>query len=131
MQTPIYKFANFGNISFQGSQFHDKMLFSMSVTSLMLLVPCIYIIFILIKSILDPLRLVPGPLLARYTRLWYLYKIYQGDFEKTNIELHKRFGPVVRIAPNEYSINDVSAAKTIYGHGNAFIKVFRLQFCAA
>jgi len=53
-----------------------------------------------------------------------MYKIVQGDFEKTNIELHARHGPVVRIAPNEYSINDVSAAKTIYGHGNAFVKVF-------
>lgn len=96
----------------------------MSVGSLVLLVPSSYIIFTLVQSILDPLRRIPGPLLARYTRLWYLYKIYQGDFEKTNIELHERHGPVVRIAPGEYSINDVSAAKTIYGHGNAFIKVF-------
>ncbi|KFY96163.1 hypothetical protein V498_02853, partial [Pseudogymnoascus sp. VKM F-4517 (FW-2822)] len=63
-----------------------------------------------------------GPLLARFTRLWYLYKIYKGDFEKTNIGLHEKYGPVVRIAPNEYSIDDVGAAKVIYGHGNAFDK---------
>lgn len=32
-------------------------------------------------------------------------------------------GPIVRIAPNEYSIDDFDALKTIYGHGSSFIKV--------
>lgn len=32
-------------------------------------------------------------------------------------------GPVVRIAPNEYSIDDPAAAKIIYGSGRAFVKV--------
>jgi hypothetical protein len=32
-------------------------------------------------------------------------------------------GPIVRIAPNEFSINDPDAIKTIYGHGTQFNKV--------
>lgn len=32
-------------------------------------------------------------------------------------------GPIVRIAPNYYSIDDMEAIKTIYGHGTEFIKV--------
>ncbi len=32
-------------------------------------------------------------------------------------------GPIVRIAPNEYSIDDINAAKTIYGHSTQFLKV--------
>lgn len=32
-------------------------------------------------------------------------------------------GPVVRIAPNQYSIDDPSSAKIIYGHGTDFVKV--------
>lgn len=32
-------------------------------------------------------------------------------------------GPVVRIAPNEYSVDDPEAMKTIYGHGTKFVKV--------
>lgn len=31
-------------------------------------------------------------------------------------------GSVVRIAPNEYSIDDPDAVKIIYGHGTAFTK---------
>ncbi len=31
-------------------------------------------------------------------------------------------GPIVRYGPNEYSINDPDAAKTIYGHGTHFTK---------
>lgn len=83
----------------------------------------LYVLFSLVLWLIDPLRSVPGPLLARFTRLWYLYKIYKGNFERTNINLHKKYGPVVRIALNEYSIDDVRAAKIIYGHGNAFVKV--------
>lgn len=32
-------------------------------------------------------------------------------------------GPIVRIAPNEYSIDDPAAAKAIYGSGRGFVKV--------
>lgn len=71
--------------------------------------------------LLDPLHDIPGPWLARWTRLWYLYHIYLGDFEKTNVQLHKRYGKLVRIAPGEYSVDDLEAAKTIYGGG--FVKV--------
>ncbi|KAI9048140.1 hypothetical protein LZ554_007935 [Drepanopeziza brunnea f. sp. 'monogermtubi'] len=78
--------------------------------------------YFVIPALLDPLRSVPGPFLARFTGLWYFFKIYQGVFEKENIRLHEKYGPIVRIAPGEYSVDDVEAAKTIYGHGNAFVK---------
>lgn len=83
--------------------------------------------YCLLRIILDPLRDIPGPLLARLSRLWYIFAIYKGNFEFTNIELHKKYGPIVRIAPNEYSIDDYEAAKTIYGHGTAFVKVGILE----
>ncbi|GME52388.1 Cytochrome P450 [Neofusicoccum parvum] len=47
---------------------------------------------------------------------------WRGDFHKTNIELHRKYGPIVRIAPGEYSLSDPAAVKPIYGHGTAFIK---------
>jgi hypothetical protein len=34
----------------------------------------------------------------------------------------EQYGPVVRIAPNEYSIDDPHALRVIYGHGTKFIK---------
>lgn len=34
-----------------------------------------------------------------------------------------REGPIVRLSPNEYSIDDPAAVKVIYGTGSGFIKV--------
>lgn len=83
----------------------------------------ILFVYFLLQYILDPLRDIPGPFLARFTRLWYFLEIYKGTYELTDIELHKKYGAIVRIAPYEYSIDDVEAARTIYGHGTSFIKV--------
>ncbi|KAF5708566.1 cytochrome P450 monooxygenase oxidoreductase [Fusarium mundagurra] len=81
-----------------------------------------WVILTLVKFIRSPLRRVPGPFLARFTRLWLLKQAYYGTYPKTSIELHKKYGPVVRVAPNEYSIDDPAAAKIIYGSGRGFTK---------
>ena len=94
-----------------------------SMSSVLLLSGAALIIHFLVQFVFDPLREVPGPCLARFTRLWYFIEIYKGGFELTEIELHKKYGPIVRIAPHEYSIDDVEAAKTIYGLGKHFLKV--------
>ncbi|KAF9771388.1 hypothetical protein IL306_010970 [Fusarium sp. DS 682] len=81
-----------------------------------------WVVLTLVKSIRSPLTRVPGPFLARFTRLWLLKQAYFGTYPKTSIELHKKYGPIVRIAPNEYSIDDPAAAKIIYGSGRGFTK---------
>jgi len=98
-------------------------LLALSLGTISLLLFALYIVLRAVYVALDPLRDIPGPFLARFTRIWYFFEIYKGSFERSNIELHKNYGPIVRIAPDEYSIDDVEAAKTIYGHGNAFVKV--------
>jgi hypothetical protein len=40
----------------------------------------------------DPLRKVPGPFLTRFTKFWLVRQYIKGDFHKTNIELHERYG---------------------------------------
>lgn len=82
-----------------------------------------YIIYLLLQFALDPLRDIPGPFFARFTRWWYFIEIYRGTFELTDIKLHQKYGSIVRVAPHEYSIDDVDAARTIYGRGNVFVKV--------
>ncbi|KAL4774989.1 cytochrome P450 [Aspergillus nidulans var. acristatus] len=67
-------------------------------------------------------RNIPGPLFAKFTRLWYLSRIWNGQAHLETIDLHTRYGPVVQIAPNEYSVSDPEAIKTIYGHGTRFTK---------
>ncbi|OOF96477.1 hypothetical protein ASPCADRAFT_144945 [Aspergillus carbonarius ITEM 5010] len=67
-------------------------------------------------------RDIPGPVLARYTRLWYMWQMMKGDFQYTNIRLHQDHGKIVRIAPGWYSLNDIDALKSIYAHGSRLIK---------
>lgn len=38
------------------------------------------------------LRRIPGPFVASFTRLWKLRMTLRGDFEQTNIDLHRRYG---------------------------------------
>lgn len=82
----------------------------------------VFVFYYAIPAVISPLRSVQGPLLARFSRLWYLKSVWNGDFEQANIALHKKHGPIVRIAPNEYSIDDAEAVKIIYSHGVGFIK---------
>ncbi|KAK6536708.1 hypothetical protein TWF281_000928 [Arthrobotrys megalospora] len=80
------------------------------------------IIFIFISGItltvyrlfLSPLSAVPGPTLAAVTRLWILYHDYQDQRTDTIIKLHRKYGPVVRLSPNEVSFTSTSAVKDIY-----------------
>ncbi|KAH8701234.1 pisatin demethylase [Phaeosphaeriaceae sp. PMI808] len=67
------------------------------------------------SALLSPLRSIPGPFLARFTRLWEAYALRRFDFATYNTALHEAYGPVVRLAPNRYSINDAEGAKLILG----------------
>ncbi|CAA9967121.1 CypX Cytochrome P450 [Pyrenophora teres f. maculata] len=80
------------------------------------------ILFPFVKIYLSPLRNVPGPTAARFTDLWYLWRITRDNFQRDNIELHGRYGNVVRYGPNRYSVSSAAAQKTIYGHGAKFPK---------
>lgn len=66
---------------------------------------------------------IPGPPLAKWTKLWRLYDVYKGQSHHTAIRLHQQHGPLVRIAPNVVSVGDPQAIKTIYGLSGAFTKV--------
>jgi hypothetical protein len=59
---------------------------------LILLLLSLWVAYKFTSILRDPLRTVPGPFVARFTRLWYLSKVWQGTFEKTNIALHKKHG---------------------------------------
>ncbi|KAF2167414.1 hypothetical protein M409DRAFT_22224 [Zasmidium cellare ATCC 36951] len=62
----------------------------------------------------SPLRSIQGPFLARFSRLWYFSAVSSGRFETINASLHAKYGKIVRLAPNQYSISDPSAIQTIY-----------------
>jgi hypothetical protein len=82
----------------------------------------LFVINLAYKLYQDPLRDIPGPFVARFTRWWYFWRVYRGNFEEDNLALHRKYGSIVRIAPNQYSIDDPSSIKTIYGIGSRFTK---------
>jgi hypothetical protein len=65
----------------------------------------------------SPLKAVRGPFWARFTRLWYLFRVSQRHFERENIELHQKYGSIVRVAPNWYSVHGRDAQHKLYGQG--------------
>ncbi|CAG8901745.1 unnamed protein product [Penicillium egyptiacum] len=80
------------------------------------------ILYYLLWDLFSPLHDVKGPTLTRYTRLWELYKNWQGQLEHVTVALHEQYGPIVRLAPNRYSISDPTVIRTIYGPGSKFSK---------
>jgi cytochrome P450 len=63
-----------------------------------------------------PLSKFPGPTLFAASRLLYIWHLLRGTLVDTTVDLHKRYGKVVRIAPDELSFSSGDAWKQIYGN---------------
>ncbi|KAL4734798.1 cytochrome P450 [Aspergillus similis] len=64
-----------------------------------------------------PYAKYPGPLLAKLTSWYSIYHTYIGDLHTDIWKCHKKYGDIVRYAPNRLLINTEPALKAIYGHG--------------
>ena len=65
---------------------------------------------------LHPLRAYPGPKLWAATRIPRVYYRVTGQLVWKEIELHRKYGSVVRVAPDHLTYTTETAWKTIYGH---------------
>ncbi|KAL4899289.1 hypothetical protein BDW74DRAFT_183821 [Aspergillus multicolor] len=65
------------------------------------------------RRYLGSLHSIPGPSLASITTLWKIHQISSGHTEETMLDLHKKHGIFVRIAPNEISIGHPSAVPSL------------------
>ena len=70
---------------------------------------------------LHPLRTVPGPFLAKVSKVWSRYGNLKGRKSHRIHEAHRRYGTVVRVAPNELSFADPAAVRDIYS-SEVFLK---------
>ncbi|KAH9849884.1 cytochrome P450 monooxygenase pc-bph [Lenzites betulinus] len=77
-----------------------------------------------IPYILDPhgIRAYPGPFWAKLTDLWLGKVAASGHRSEEVYNLHKKYGPFVRLAPNHLSISDPAALTVVYGHGTGTLK---------
>ena len=68
------------------------------------------------------MRSVPGPFLAKTTAQWLILVDLAGNRTSTIHHLHKKYGPSVRIAPNEVSYSNVEVVKELYSQQTQFMK---------
>jgi hypothetical protein len=66
---------------------------------------------------------IPGPWLAGYTDLWRLFVVRGRRAQEVHIELHKKYGPAVRLGPRAVSIADTDALKIVYSPSAGWSKV--------
>ncbi|KAH9207407.1 cytochrome P450 oxidoreductase [Leptodontidium sp. 2 PMI_412] len=78
-----------------------------------------------------PLKDFPGPFWASITSLWYYRSIITIRHDDYQLEIHRKYGPMVRLAPGHIQIADPTAIDTIYGAKQNFLKShFYLPFDA-
>ena len=68
------------------------------------------------------LRPLPGPLFAKFTKLYRVINIARGDCPDFYLRLHKKHGPIVRTGPNTVSLADPDAVPIIYGINHNYLK---------
>lgn len=69
------------------------------------------------------LRHIKGPFLASLTGLWRLRLQYSGSIDPVLYQLHKKYGPIVRIGPNTVSVSEPDHLRTVFGARGGFTKV--------
>jgi len=85
--------------------------------STLFLIPITTVIY---RLFLHPLARVPGPKVAAISRLWQAQQHRNGRL--FTIKLHREYGPVVRIAPNEVAFDSADAFHELYRAGSSFQK---------
>ncbi|KAL2868893.1 cytochrome P450 [Aspergillus lucknowensis] len=86
------------------------------------LIATYWVLWIAYARTLHPYAKYPGPFLASISRFWIVNEIFRGRAHKTQAELHRKYGPIIRIAPNEVGISDPASIKEIYSINSGFTK---------
>ncbi|KAI4866801.1 cytochrome P450 [Hypoxylon rubiginosum] len=73
-------------------------------------------------AISSPLSSIPGPLLSRWTDLHVRIKLLSGSKARYVHSLHEKYGPIVRLGPNDVDISDVNGAREIHKVRSKYLK---------
>ncbi|KAI1777520.1 cytochrome P450 3A13 [Hypoxylon cercidicola] len=87
---------------------------------LLLATACLIIAVLYIyQCVTSPLRSLPGPRTSLFSSWVLKYHEFRAERTRYVHYLHRRYGPVVRIAPNEVSFASLEGVKEIYGSGGS------------
>ncbi|KAL9593425.1 MAG: hypothetical protein Q9179_005887 [Wetmoreana sp. 5 TL-2023] len=74
--------------------------------------------YVLEPAIFSPLARIPSPnFLSTISPIWINRKRQASKETRTIFALHQKYGPVIRLAPNEISVNSLEGLRTIYYGG--------------
>lgn len=76
--------------------------------------------FIVEPLYLSPTSRIPGPKLYALTKWRLAVDDYLGSRTRAIHALHLKYGPIIRIGPDEVHCNNLNALRTIYGAGSGF-----------
>ena len=76
----------------------------------------------LLSTLLSPIAKFPGPFLAKFSTMWLVWQCRMTRRSRAVLQLHRKYGDFVRIAPNHISIADPAALHEVYGHRGGFTK---------
>lgn len=79
----------------------------------------IAIIYYLWTCTSSPLRSIPGPNTSLFTSWILKWHEFHANRTRYVHQLHKTYGPIVRIGPNEVSYASVEGVKEIYSSGGS------------
>lgn len=91
----------------------------------MLFILSLALLVLAVRLLRNYLRLksIPGPFLAQFTDLWRSRAQNSPNFGFKMLELHRKYGPLVRTGPNFVSVSDPAAVPIIYGSKPVWLKV--------
>lgn len=75
--------------------------------------------YILKSGLFSPLSKVPGPWYTGFISFWIKYQEFAANRRESVHRLHQKYGPVVRLSPNEVSFISQDAIKEIYASGGS------------
>ncbi|KAK8097417.1 trichodiene oxygenase [Apiospora sp. TS-2023a] len=84
--------------------------------TLAVMVLAYYATLVLYRLLLDPLARFPGPRLAAISRWYEAYYdvVLGGQYTFKIAQLHKEYGPIIRISPYELHVSDPAFFDTLY-----------------
>ena len=106
--------SKMGFLSASQAEFGSRLL----VTSVV-----IWVLYLLRVRYSRGLNKFPGPFLASFTDLWKIWYIYTTPEQNLYLDIHRKYGDVVRIGPKQLSFADPRAINEIYGTGGGNQKV--------
>ncbi|CAK7568701.1 MAG: hypothetical protein SEPTF4163_006701 [Sporothrix epigloea] len=68
------------------------------------------------------LKHIPGPFLGKFSNIWLAAGAHEGKKFAWVDAAHRKYGKVVRVGFNHVSIATPEGLRTVYAHGNGFLK---------